>query len=325
MEDTATSCRLSSDYETAPFLSGSAGGVGGDASLLVNSCISQRGSFPEAFLVYPQAVKIVRTGYGQSTDTTPPERTEIQGFSDHSRRRLRFLAGNSVIPLISQFCLTYHRTTPDGRTVKRHLNAWLTRLRRRFPGVHYLWVLEFQTRGVPHFHVWLSLPHHMRGLHRELAESWHKIAEPDSPEHLAFHLHHKNFIAWDMRSPGYLCKYLDKQSQKAIPDGFTGCGRFWGNSRGLLATPEKFTPADLEHLTPETVNHDTGEVSQVPAAGLILRTLGKLHERKLKRSPWRSRARTSQTSYTLHTSAPAFRQLLAYYRRQHEHREGVPF
>jgi hypothetical protein len=263
--------------------------------------------------------------YVQATSCTPPERTEIQGFSDKSRRRLRFLAGNTSSPLISQFCLTYHRTTPDGRTVKKHLNAWLTRLRRRFPGVHYLWVLEFQTRGVPHFHVWLSLPHYMRGLQLELAESWHRIAEPDSPEHLAFHLHHKNLIAWDMRSPGYLCKYLDKQSQKAVPLGFVGCGRFWGNSRGLLAIPDGISAADLDHLTIETVDEETGEIRETHAATTLLRTIGKLHERKLRGSPWRSRARTGLTSYTLQTAGPAFRHLLGWLRRDFERRENLPF
>lgn len=330
MENYAKSRSLSRGRQSRckePRRSGPAGVVGcsvGSDAALVNSCISQR-SFPEAFRVYPSAVKIVRTGYGQSTDISPPERTEIQGFSDHSRRRLRFLAGNPSSPLISQFCMTYHRNSPDGRTVKKHLNSWLTALRRRFPDVHYLWVLEFQTRGVPHFHVWLNLPHNLPGLHEILAKSWHRIAEPDSPEHLAFHLHPRNFIAWDMRSPGYLCKYLDKQSQKAIPPGFTGCGRFWGNSRGLLATPDDISAADLDHLTTETVDEETGEIREIHAATTLLRTIGKLHERKLKRSPWRSRARTGSTSYTLQTSAPAFRRLLDHLRRDFERREDVPF
>lgn len=337
LESTAKSGRLSSDGKKPPLLSGSAGGEGGVDGPLVIRPISQRNA-PDEFLVYPQAVKIVRARYGQNTDSTPPERTEIQGFSDKSRRRLRFLAGNTSSPLISQFCLTYHRTTPDGRTVKKHLNSWLTRLRRRFPGVHYLWVLEFQTRGVPHFHVWLSLPHYMRGLQRDLAESWHRIAEPDSPEHLAFHLYpgqsgwednpklkRPNLMPWDMRSPGYLCKYLDKQSQKAIPLGFVGCGRFWGNSRGLLAIPEGFTSEDLDHLMAETIDEETGEVLQRSTSAVILRILGKLHERKLKRSPWRSRARTALTSYTLQTAAPAFRHLLGWLRRDFERRENLPF
>lgn len=343
MENYAKSSPLSRGRQSSrkePRRSGPAGVVGcsgaSDAALVIRP-ISQRNA-PDGFLVYPQAVKIVRTGYVQKTCSTPPERTEIQGFSDKSRRRLRSLAGNTCVPLKSQFCLTYHRTTPDGRTVKRHLNTWFTWLRRRFPGVHYLWVLEFQTRGVPHFHVWLNLPHYMRGLHRELAESWHRIAEPDSPEHLVWHLYpgqpgwednpklkRPNLMPWDMYAPGYLCKYLDKQSQKAVPQGFTGCGRFWGNSRGLLAIPEGFTAEDLEYLMPETIDEETGEVIQRSTASVILRMLGKLHERKLRGSPWRSRARTGLTSYTLQTAGPAFRHLLGWLRRDFERREQLPF
>ena len=332
LENTATYGRLSRGvpYTDNPVRlpPGSDGGEGGffdeDATPLVIRCISQR-SFPESFLVYPDALGIVRTSSVQKTDITPPERTEIQGFSDHSRRRLRFLAGNPSSALISQFCMTYHKAKPDGRTVKKHLNSWLTALRRRFPDIHYLWVLEFQTRGVPHFHIWLSLPHNLPGLHNILAKSWNRIAEPDSPEHLAFHLHAKNFIPWDMRSPGYLCKYLDKESQKAIPQGFTGCGRFWGNSRGLLAIPEEITADDLQHLDTEEIDEETGEITTRPAATKLLRAVGKLHEKKLARTPWRSRARKGSTSYTLHGFAPAFRQYLGWLRREFERREGVPF
>lgn len=320
LESYAKSGPLSSSSQLSGNNAHPPGPAWGAGSPLVNSCISQR-SAPRGFQIYPSAVRIVRDSRNTDKVSVPPERTGIEGFSDHSRRRLRFLAGNACTPLISQFCLTYHRQTPDGRTVKKHLNSWLTALRRRFPDVHYLWVLEFQTRGVPHFHVWLSLSYDLPGLHNILAKSWHRIAEPDSPEHLSFHLHPRNLIAWDMRSPGYLCKYLDKESQKAVPQGFSGCGRFWGNSRGLLAIPEEITPEDLAHLDTETMS-ESGNASPV---GYILRTISKLHEKKLKRTPWRSRARTGSTSYTLQTAAPAFRQLRDYLQRSFEKNNDSPF
>ena len=138
---------------------------------LVNSYISQ-----QALLVYPSAVKLCRSNFhSKKRDTPPPLRTEITGFSDKSRRSLRFIAGNTADPLISQFCLTYHRTLPDGLTAKKHLNHWLTNLRRHYPDAAYLRVLEFQGRGVPHFHVWLNLPYDLPGLRSFLAESWHRL------------------------------------------------------------------------------------------------------------------------------------------------------
>jgi hypothetical protein len=240
--------------------------------------------------------------------------------------------------------MTYHVTYPDGRTVKKHLNSFLTRLRNRFPDVAYLWVLEFQLRGVPHFHMWLSLPHDLPGLGDFLAKTWNKIADPGNAEHLAWHsfkgqpgwetctsknklLRKKkpNLMPWDMYSSGYLTKYLDKASQKAIPEGFTGCGRFWGNSRGLLATPDEKTPADLSHMDQETVDEETGEIITRSAFSQALRIICKHHEKKLKKRPYKSFARTSKSSYTLGKSAPALRSLLSYLQRSYEQINNIPF
>lgn len=294
---------------------------GGGGTPLVNRCISQ--NFPvEEIHVYPSSVKLLRQKYtAEKPETSPPLRGEISGFSDQSKRKLRFLAGNTSQRLISQFCLTYHKTTPDGSTVKKHLNTWLTNLRQKYSGVAYLWVLEFQTRGVPHFHVWLSLPHDTVGLQADLAQSWHRIAEPDSPEHLRFHMHKRNLIAWDMYSSSYLTKYLDKECQKCVPAGFVGCGRFWGNSRGLLATPELLTSADLEHL--DEIDHATGEIKDTVVT--IVRTLGKHHERKLQGTPWHSRVRKGITTVTLQTSAKPLRQILQYLTTRHQTANDLPF
>ena len=289
--------------------------------MLVNRLISQHTI--KGFEIYPSAVRIVRDSYRvNQKPCEPPPRGTITAFSDASKRRLRFTAGNTSTPLISQFCLTYHKTCPDGRTTKKHLNAWLQRIRTLFPDVAYLWVLEFQTRGVPHYHIWLNLHHETPALRGILAKAWNRIAEPDSPEHLEFHKHKNNFVAWDMYATGYLVKYLDKQHQKAVPVGYSDVGRFWGNSRGLLAIPEQITPADLEHLQP--LDTETGELGTDPCT-YIVRTLGKCHEKKLCRSPWRSRARTAMTSYTLQTAAPSFRQLRDYLQRCYENDTGNPF
>lgn len=293
--------------------------------MLVNRLISQR-STVQSILLYPSSVKVLREKYPfAKSDNPPPVRSGIEGFSDSSRRRLRFLAGNTSSALISQFCLTYHRTCPDGATVKKHLNSWLTRLRSRFPEVAYLWVLEFQTRGVPHFHVWLNLPADLPGLRNILAKSWNRIAEPENEIHLKFHNHKSNFIPWEMYNPSYACKYLDKQSQKSVPAGFVGCGRFWGNSRGLLATPSEIFPSDLEYLTTDEIDLQTGEISAVSPFTRIIRTLGKLHERKLSNSPWRSRVRTGMTSCTLQTGAVQFRQMLAHFQKMYLDESDLPF
>jgi len=150
-----------------------------------------------------------------------------------------------------------------------------------------------------------------------MASKWHKIAEPESPEHLRFHSHKKNFIAWDMGSGSYLCKYLDKEHQKAVPEGFTGVGRFWGNSRGLVPEPITIETESLDHAYSwEMVDQDTGEHSEFKASDYVTRQLCKHHEKLLRHSPWRSSARKRPTSYMLPSGSLIYQQLENYLEKQ---------
>ena len=163
-----------------------------DGTLLVTRHKSQRirseHLTPEGFLIYKESIRVLRKPYQQSKPSRG-DRREIVEFSDKAKRNLRFNALNSRAPLISHFCLTYHDCTPaDGRDTKKHLNRFLNKLRRRFPGVCYLWVLEFQKRGTPHYHVFLSLEC-TKPLHRELATMWAEIVDPGNNSLLKFHLH----------------------------------------------------------------------------------------------------------------------------------------
>lgn len=218
-------------------------------------------------------------------------RSEISSFTVGSKRRLRWAASNASPPLVSQFSMTYHRASPDGYTVKRHLHAFIGALKRRV-GCGYLWILEFQSRGTPHFHIWLTLPVDTPQLHYFLADAWHRIAEPESPEHLKFHSHKKNFISWEMGSGAYLCKYLDKSAQKSVPHGFVGVGRFWGGSRNLVGPP------------------DVVDMDGVPEPLSFIRTVCKHHEKSIRWSKWKSHARRSSCSYRLPNGAQVARQLL---------------
>lgn len=288
-----------------------------DDITLVNRCISQQkktGNNPvKSLLVYPRSVKLVRDFDGKKPDNSGGLRSEISSFSAQSKKRLKFSASNAFPLLISQFGMTYHRTTPDGKTVKKHLNNFLTAINRQYPESANLWILEFQSRGVPHFHIFLSLSHDQPGLHKFLADTWHRISEPDSKEHLRFHKHKNNFIAWDMGSGSYLCKYLDKEHQKAVPEGFTGVGRFWGNTRGLVPDPDEISATDLDHaFSHESVDETTGEITEFNAMPYIVRTLCRHHEKSLRNSPWKSSARKRPTCYTLPNSAGILRKLEAY-------------
>lgn len=286
-------------------------------SALVNRCISRQEKNSrnpvKSLLLYPRSLKLVREYHRDGVEPPGDLRGEITGFSQASKRRLKFTASNASPALVSQFGMTYHKAEPDGRTVKKHIDIFRRSLVRMFPDAGYLWILEFQTRKTPHFHLFLTLPHSTPGLHKFMAAKWHEIAEPDSPQHLRFHRHPSNFIPWDMGSGSYLCKYLDKEHQKAVPPGFTGVGRFWGNSRGLVPDPNM---VDMENIDKayswDMEDQDTGEVSEFNASDYVTRQLCRHHEKTLRKSPWKSSARRRPTSYTLPAGAAVYLQLEKY-------------
>jgi hypothetical protein len=300
----------------------------GDSDLLVNKCISRQKTYSKnpvkSLQLWPRSIKLVRDFKRQNVEPPGDLRGEITGFSQASKRRLKFTASNAFPQLVSQFGMTYHKTSPDGRTVKRHMDIFRRSISRKFPGVGYLWILEFQTRKTPHYHLFLSLPHDTPGLHKYLAEKWHKIAEPDSKQHLRFHAHKSNFIAWDMGSGSYLCKYLDKEHQKAVPQGFTGVGRFWGNSRGLVPPALEIDMGKIDcAYSWENVDMKTGEVNEFKASEYITRQLCRHHEKSIRRSPWKSSARKRPTSYTLPSGSAIYLQLEKYIEKQMG--ESAPF
>jgi hypothetical protein len=266
--------------------------------------------------MWPRAVKLVRDFEGKQN---PPrgDRSAISSFTQDSKRRLKFAAANAFPLLISQMALTYHMRHPSGREIKKDLNRFLTSLRREYPDVGSLWILEFQTRKTPHFHLFLTLPHTTLGLHRFMADKWHEIAEPDSREHLRFHRHERNFIPWDMGSGAYLCKYLDKEHQKAVPEGFEGVGRFWGASRNLVPPPSIVDMNDVSlAFSHEEVDIETGEVTTFDAPKYLTRQLCRHHEKSLRKCKWKSSARRRLTSYTLPNGTAALSLLMQYLGKQ---------
>lgn len=297
-------------------------GTTAPSSPLVSSPISQK-HLEETIELYHQTIRVKRPFKGDLPDTPDRTGTELQGFSDKSRGRLRFTAANAGHYLISQFCLTYHNLWPlDGREFKRQVNLFLTRVRQHFKGVRYLWVGEFQRRGCPHLHFYSSIPVTSEN-HEFLAKTWNSIADPNSGDHLIWHRHPSTFIDWEMFTGSYLCKYLDKEHQKAIPQGFQSFGRWWGNSRGLVDQPEIITPEELDaELSEEAIDTETGEIVEERKAAIwLLRQVGRYHEHKNRRSWFR---KTNKTTSAL-TGAPIFRQLLDYLRRQPPLLQPVPF
>jgi hypothetical protein len=160
---------------------------------------------------------------------------EIFEFSQRSANRLSFVARNSGHVIKSQFCCTFHNAFPsDGLEVKRIFNNFLTRVRRSFPGVSYLWCMEFQTRKAPHFHFFSDLPATAEN-HQTITDDWLECVGLENDEKARwFHMRKENFFTWSMLSGSYLIKdYISKSIQKKVPENFKNCGRFWGCSRNM--------------------------------------------------------------------------------------------
>jgi hypothetical protein len=254
--------------------------------------------------LYPSSVKILRPN--NSLFKGGGYRKAIASFSFASKRRLRFRALNAFPPLISHFGMTYHFRIPDGLQAKKDLNYFLNDLRKWYRKAGYIWILEFQRRGTLHFHIWLTLPV-SDDLHGFLASTWNRIVEPGNKEHLTIHLRNKNFISWEMRSAGYLCKYIDKEHQKRVPEGFQGVGRFWGCSRDLVEPPDIVSESELAK--------DYGGVD-VKAPGRILRALCKSQEKKVFFKKWKNWSRRSKGDYTLLDGRGAFNQIIQYWEKE---------
>jgi len=262
-----------------------------------------------AFDVYPASVRVMRPAPDHCKDNVAPDRTgsELMGFSKKSKSRLRFLAANSADHIQSQFCLTYADDFPnDGKLCKKHLNLFLVNLRYHFPDLKYIWVGEFQTRGAPHFHMFLNLPV-TQDNQEIMASLWHKIAGVSQEKHAKFHNHPKNFIPWDMGNGSYLCKYLDKDHQKQIPEGFESFGRWWGNSQNIKPVAKTVTADELNLFVSDAVKKSGGVMTgSVPQ--FLVRTLCK-YQSKVNRSKWA--VKRSQTMTVL-TGAKVFNQALEY-------------
>lgn len=279
--------------------------------------VPSRISETPAFCLLPKSL-IIRGSRPRNPEQSPPERTKIFNFSHNSRRRLRFVALNAWPQLVSQFCLTYHNNYPtDGAELKKHLHRFFMNFRKKYKGFGYLWLLEFQQRGAPHFHLFLPfIPNPELG--QKLADIWLKASgQQNDAAARAFHTHEKNFITWDMGNGSYVCKYLEKSRQKDVPENFLNVGRFWGSSRGLVPMP---IDVDFDSFSEayDIADEETGVCSD--AVILAARWLGKWYERqrlkKQRKFTRNFRKMAIKTGWTLATAAPAFRQIDNYLAKQ---------
>lgn len=160
----------------------------------------------------------------------------IAKFSRSSLYRVLFLVSETEVRFKSMLTLTYPKEYPmSGRECKKHLNKLLVWMRTKMT-FEYLWFMEFQVRGAPHFHVLLDFQV-QDDLKAELASKWAKYVahkQDESVYHKVFRVHNHKSAWQNIRNPDgarrYVAKYAAKAKQKT-PGDIEDVGRFWGASR----------------------------------------------------------------------------------------------
>ena len=161
-------------------------------------------------------------------------RSEIKGFSNQSRNRLRqalmlidwesVAADRENAAWGSAFfvSLTYPKNYPDdSKIIKAHFRAWVERVVRALGKVGIFWKLELQRRGAPHFHVVIFTPERSAWLNVKKASwSWKEIVDGAKNVHVqTVFIEDGNTFALMF----YLMEYLGKKWKSDKP-----WGRVWG-------------------------------------------------------------------------------------------------
>jgi hypothetical protein len=213
-------------------------------------------------------------------------RRAVEGFSEDSKRRMLFTFRN-VVGLRVLLTLTYPgQFSTDGRQVKQdwaNMRRWLVRR-----GVAGAWFMEFQARGAPHFHCFLT----GEVRKEEVAAAWFRIVGSGDDRHLRAGTRVEALR--ELHAAGaYAAKYLKKQEQKEVPEGFSNVGRFWGLFGGLSVQPL------AQVNSQERIDTITGEVVSGGAvqAARVMRGLVNARRRAAGRRRFRDSGRQGFTGY----------------------------
>ena len=193
--------------------------------------------------IYRHGIKCKTGGDTVKTDAVFSKRGNITIFSKRSRSRLAWVYSQGSWK--SMLTLTYHAGFPKYKDSKKQLNAFLQHLRR--DGIKYLWVVEFQKRGYPHYHVWMDKSLERNEWHSYM-NTWLNVTKEynSSEKAIRVHLHDASYTEWDVRFDlNYAAKYANKQLQKGLPVGIETFGRWWGASKDIIH-PEVALIAETE-------------------------------------------------------------------------------
>lgn len=90
------------------------------------------------------------------------------------------------------------------------------------------WFLEFQNRGAPHFHLFISEFIVDRDSIEWCAKTWFRIVGSDDDRHLRAGTRLEKLRNGRKGTVSYAAKYAAKAEQKVVPENMLNAGRFWG-------------------------------------------------------------------------------------------------
>lgn len=209
--------------------------------------------------VYHGGFRVVRTSLIKSKPNNGGI-AKVKEFSKKSAQRLMFVIATTQVSFGSMLTVTFHpKQKPDGKMVKKELNALLMWLKRFFKTkddeyeLEYFWFLEFQKSGNPHFHILLSAMGVTPRARSEFALWWSKRVSEYLQSEVASDRVYLKWVAdvvyahatpetWQVietedGAKRYALKYAAKHYQKVAPGWFTDVGRFWGHSSGVSPKP----------------------------------------------------------------------------------------
>jgi hypothetical protein len=174
----------------------------------------------------------------KSKGRPPRHRDSIVGFSRASQRHLEFIVANVGDCFRTIITLTYHALVEEGEDEayrnarvaarsKRDLNRFLSCLRAELGS--YLWVQEFQERGVVHYHVLCGGVVDEERVSLVWCRATGQLDDVDAVRYAV----RVEPIREEGAARAYVGSYLGKARQKALPPGVAGSGRWWGRSRSL--------------------------------------------------------------------------------------------
>jgi hypothetical protein len=157
------------------------------------------------------------------------KKTKIRELTPKVKRTIKFHMNNTKMEFKNMITLTYPKEFPsDGEKVKYHLKKFLQFMTRQ--KASYIWFIEFQERGAPHFHILTDT-----FIEKEkVSERWYKIVDSKDEKHLLAGTKCETIRKGREGMKSYMRKYVTKTEQKEVPVNYQNVGRFWGKSKEVL-------------------------------------------------------------------------------------------